>query len=121
MSQLIVYHYPKCGTCRNALKWLKEQGHDLELRHIVEQTPSVDELGELVAASGLPLKKFFNTSGEVYKRENLKEKLSNLSEREQLELLAGNGMLIKRPIVKLGGKVSVGFKEEDFRRIWGTE
>ncbi|MDT3425054.1 arsenate reductase [Paenibacillus forsythiae] len=121
MSQLIVYHYPKCSTCRNAVKWLKEQGHDLELRHIVEQTPGVDELSELVAASGLELKKFFNTSGEVYKRENLKEKLPNLSEREQLELLAGEGKLIKRPIVKLGDKVTVGFKEDDFCRIWENE
>ncbi|MFD1773273.1 arsenate reductase family protein [Paenibacillus rhizophilus] len=121
MSQLTVYHYPKCGTCRAAVKWLKEQGHELELRHIVEQTPGVDELAGLAAASGLELKKIFNTSGEVYKRENLKEKLPGLGEREQLELLAGNGMLIKRPIVVSGSKVTVGFKEEEYRKAWGNE
>ncbi|AHV96552.1 arsenate reductase family protein [Paenibacillus sabinae] len=121
MSQLIVYHYPKCGTCRSAVKWLKEQGHELELRHIVEQTPGVDELSSLAKASGLELKKFFNTSGEVYKRENLKEKLPSLDDREKLEMLAGNGMLIKRPIVVSGDKVTVGFKEEDYRKAWGNE
>lgn len=119
MSQLTVYQYPKCGTCRNAVKWLKEQGHELDLRHIAEQPPGVDELREIVKASGLELKKFFNTSGDVYKRENLKEKLPQMSEEEQLELLASNGMLIKRPVVISGDGVTIGYKEDQFREMWG--
>ncbi|ASA20016.1 ArsC/Spx/MgsR family protein [Paenibacillus donghaensis] len=107
MSQLKVYQYPKCSTCRSAVKWLKNQGHELELR-------------KLVADSGLELKKFFNTSGEVYKSLGLKDKLPLLSEQEQLELLAGNGMLIKRPVVTDGTKVTVGFKEAQYSEAWSA-
>ncbi|MNB85084.1 Regulatory protein MgsR [compost metagenome] len=121
MSQLIVYHYPNCGTCRKAVKWLRENGHELELRHIAEQPPGADELRKLVELSGLELKKFFNTSGDVYKRENLKDKLPTLSEQEQLELLASNGMLIKRPVVISGDKVTVGFKEDLYEENWGRK
>lgn len=120
MSRLKVYQYPKCSTCRNAVKWLKEQGHELELQHIAEQPPTVEELRVLVVNSGLPLKKFFNTSGEVYKELGLKDKLSGLSEDEQLELLASRGMLIKRPIVTDGRKVTVGYKEEQYGEAWGS-
>lgn len=118
MSKLKVYHYPKCSTCRNAVKWLQAQGHELELQHIVEQPPTVEELRELIANSGLELKKFFNTSGEVYKSLGLKDKLPELSEQDKLELLASNGMLIKRPIVTDGVKVTVGFKEEQYADTW---
>ncbi|WP_042202903.1 arsenate reductase family protein [Paenibacillus camerounensis] len=120
MSHLKVYQYPKCSTCRSAVKWLKEQGHELELRHIAEQPPTVEELRVLVADSGLPLKKFFNTSGEVYKELGLKDKLAGLSEDEQLELLAGHGMLIKRPVVTDGKKVTVGYKEEQYADAWSS-
>jgi arsenate reductase (glutaredoxin) len=120
MSKLTIYQYPKCSTCRSAVKWLQAQGHELQLQHIAEQPPGVEELRSLVAGSGLELKKFFNTSGEVYKSLGLKDKLPSLSEQEQLELLAGNGMLIKRPIVSDGQKVTVGFKEEQYADAWSN-
>lgn len=119
MSHLKVYQYPKCGTCRSAVKWLKEAGHELELQHIAEQPPGVEELRVLVANSGLELKKFFNTSGEVYKALGLKDKLPGLSEEEQLMLLSSHGMLIKRPIVTDGQKVTVGYKDEQYAEAWG--
>lgn len=118
MSHLKVYQYPKCSTCRAAVKWLRDQGHELELQHIAEQPPTAAELRLLVASSGLPLKKFFNTSGEVYKALGLKDKLSGMSEQEQLELLASHGMLIKRPVVTDGNKTTVGFKEEQYTEAW---
>ncbi|WP_138494101.1 arsenate reductase family protein [Paenibacillus pinistramenti] len=119
MSKLTVYHYPKCGTCRNAVKWLQSHGHELDLRHIVEAPPSPAELDHLVTQSGFELKKFFNTSGEVYRGMGLKDKLPGLSREEQLELLASNGMLIKRPVVTDGERVTVGFKEDEFAAVWG--
>lgn len=119
MSKLEIYQYPKCGTCRNAVKWLQAHGHELELHHIVEQPPKPDILTELVKLSGLPLKKFFNTSGEVYKEMGLKDKLAGMDEQMQIKLLASNGMLIKRPIVTDGTKVTVGFKEDLFEANWG--
>ncbi|MBW4085448.1 arsenate reductase family protein [Paenibacillus sp. S150] len=121
MSQLKVYQYPKCGTCRSAVKWLKEAGHELELQHIAEQPPTVSELRGLLANSGLELKKFFNTSGEVYKNLGLKDKLPDLNEEQQLALLSGNGMLIKRPIVTDGKQVTVGFKEEQYAAAWSRD
>ncbi|AIQ40239.1 arsenate reductase family protein [Paenibacillus sp. FSL R7-0297] len=120
MSQLKVYQYPKCSTCRAAVKWLKEQGHELDLQHIAEQPPTVEELRVLLKNSGLPLKKFFNTSGEVYKELNLKDKLAGLSEDKQLELLASHGMLIKRPVVTDGRKVTVGYKDEQYAEAWSN-
>jgi arsenate reductase (glutaredoxin) len=119
MSKLTVYHYPKCSTCRGAVKWLQAQGHELELHSIVEETPSAAELGRLVEVSGLELKKFFNTSGEVYRSLGLKDKLPGMSREQQLELLASSGMLIKRPVVTDGQRVTLGFKEEDFAATWG--
>jgi len=118
MSKLKVYQYPKCGTCRNAVKWLQNEGHELELQHIFEQPPKKDELADLIAKSGLELKKFFNTSGEVYKEMNLKDKLPGLSDEEKIELLSSNGRLIKRPIVTDGSKVTVGFKAEQYQEAW---
>ncbi|WP_106766601.1 arsenate reductase family protein [Paenibacillus faecalis] len=118
MSQLIVYQYPKCGTCRKAVKWLENEGHHLTLRHIKDEPPTPEELSELVEKSGLELKKFFNTSGEVYRQMSLKDKLPGMSAEEQIKLLASNGMLIKRPIVSDGTKVTVGFKEEMFEGAW---
>jgi arsenate reductase len=120
MSHLKVYQYPTCSTCRSAVKWLKEQRHELELQHIAEQPPTVEELRVLVKNSGLPLKKFFNTSGEVYRALNLKDKLAGLSEDEQLALLSTHGMLIKRPVVTDGKKVTVGYKEDQYAEAWGN-
>lgn len=111
-------HYPKCSTCRKAQKWLDAQGINYEAFHIVEQTPSKEQLEALWKNSGLPLKKLFNTSGQKYKSLGLKDKLNTMSESEQLELLASDGMLIKRPIVTDGTKVTLGFKESEFEQTW---
>ncbi|USB34202.1 arsenate reductase family protein [Paenibacillus sp. YPG26] len=120
MSELIVYQYSKCGTCRNAVKSLQAKGHQLELKPVFEAPPSKTELENLINLSGIELKKFFNTSGEVYKEMGLKDKLAGMSREEQIELLASNGRLIKRPIVTDGKTVTVGFKEEMFEQAWGN-
>lgn len=109
--------YPKCSTCQKAKKWLEEHHIEFTERHIVEDNPSYEELKEWHEKSGLPLKKFFNTSGMLYKEMQLKDKLPTMSEEEQLRLLATNGMLVKRPIVVDGDKVIVGFKEEAYAGI----
>ena len=110
--------YPKCTTCKKAQKWLDENGIAYESVHIVEQTPTKEQLQAYYEASGLPLKKFFNTSGMKYKELGLKDKLADMSEDEQLTLLASDGMLIKRPITTDGQKVTLGFKESDFIEYW---
>jgi len=120
MSNLKVYQYAKCGTCRKAVKWLEAQGHELELIPIFDTPPSETELTELIQKSGLEVKKFFNTSGEVYKEQQLKDKLPGLSTEEQIRLLASNGRLIKRPIVTDGHKVTVGFKEDTYEQEWNN-
>lgn len=102
--------YPKCGTCRNAKKWLDEHKVSYEDRHIIDQNPSVEELTEWIERSQLPLKNFFNTSGLVYKAMQLKDKLPSMSEKEQIELLASDGKLIKRPLLVSDNQVLVGFK-----------
>lgn len=112
------YHYPKCGTCRKAKKWLEEHQVDVDAVHIVEEPPSASTLKDLYQKSGLELKKFFNTSGQKYRELGLKDKLADMSEQEMLELLATDGMLIKRPITTDGQKVTVGFKEAEFEQIW---
>ncbi|WP_375004474.1 arsenate reductase family protein [Bacillus velezensis] len=112
------YWYPKCGTCRNAKKWLEDRGKEINEIHITEETPSKEEIKDLYEKSGLELKKFFNTSGMKYRELNLKEKLYHMSEDEQLELLASDGMLLKRPITTDGEKVTVGFKEDQFEKYW---
>jgi len=103
--------YPKCTTCQKAKKWLDDNKIEYELRNIKEDNPSYEELTSWYKASGLPLKKFFNTSGLLYKSMELKDKLPTMSEDEQLKLLASDGMLVKRPIVVGDGFVFVGFKE----------
>ena len=109
--------YPKCSTCQKAKKWLDEQGVEYTERHIVENNPTYDELKEWYMKSGLPLKKFFNTSGLLYKEMNLKEKIPTMSEDEQLKLLATNGMLVKRPLVVKEDLVLVGFKDTEWAKI----
>ena len=109
--------YPKCGTCRKALKWLDDNGLKYEYRHIVEDNPSKKELKDWYEKSGLELKKFFNTSGLKYKELNLKEKIPQMTEDEIFELLSTDGMLVKRPILVDGDKVLVGFKEPEWEKL----
>lgn len=109
-----VYCYPRCTTCKKAVKWLEENGIDYEYKHIVEETPSKEDIKKYYKESGLPLKRFFNTSGNVYKELNLKEKLAEMSEDEQFELLASNGMVLKRPLLVGKDFVLVGFKEAEW-------
>ena len=109
-----VYCYPRCTTCKKAVKWLEENGIDYEYKHIVEETPSKEDIKKYYKESGLPLKRFFNTSGNVYKELNLKEKLAEMSEDEQFELLASNGMVLKRPLLIGKDFVLVGFKEAEW-------
>ncbi|MCD8198375.1 MAG: arsenate reductase family protein [Lachnospiraceae bacterium] len=106
--------YPKCSTCKKAQKWLDERGIKYEERHIAEENPSYEELKDWHSKSGLPLKRFFNTSGLLYKEMQLKDKLAAMSEDEQLKLLATNGMLVKRPLLIDGGTVLVGFREAEW-------
>ncbi|PLS02637.1 arsenate reductase family protein [Neobacillus cucumis] len=115
---LTFYWYPKCGTCRNAKKWLDAHHLSYEEVHIVENPPSREQLQELYQKSGLELKKFFNTSGLKYRELGIKEKMKTATEDELLDLLASDGMLIKRPILTDGERVTVGFKEEDFETNW---
>lgn len=106
--------YPKCTTCQRAGKFLDAAGAEYTFRNIKEENPTKEELALWWKNSGLPLKKFFNTSGLQYKALGLKDKLPAMSEEEQLDLLATDGMLVKRPILVCGGRVLVGFKENDW-------
>ena len=117
MEKFTFLHYPKCGTCRKAKKWLDENGIGYEARLIVEENPTAEELKTWIAQSGLPLKKFFNTSGILYKEMNLKDKLPTMSEDEQIALLASNGKLVKRPLMVSAEKVLVGFKEDEWAAL----
>lgn len=111
---MIFICYPKCSTCQNAKKWLDEQDIKYTERHIVDNNPSYEELKEWYNKSGLPLKRFFNTSGLLYKEMQLKDKLPTMNEEEELKLLATNGMLVKRPLVVNGDMVLIGFKEAEW-------
>lgn len=106
--------YTKCGTCRKAKKWLEENNIPFEERPIKENNPTENELREWIKKSGYPLKRFFNTSGTLYKEMNLKDKLKEMSEEEQIKLLSTDGMLVKRPLLIGGETVLVGFKEEEW-------
>lgn len=106
--------YPKCTTCQKAKKWLEEQKIEYTERHIAENNPTYEELKEWYEKSGLSLKKFFNTSGLLYKEMQLKDKLVTMSEEKMLQLLATNGMLVKRPLLINGETVLVGFKEAEW-------
>lgn len=116
MSVLFVC-YPKCTTCQKALKWLDAHGVDVTVRDIKQQNPTEEELHDWHRKSGLPLKRFFNTSGLLYKSMGLSKKLPELSEEEQFNLLASDGMLVKRPIAVSGDTVLVGFKEADWEAL----
>ena len=116
MSNLFI-EYPKCTTCQRAKKWLSDNNIRFEDRHIVEQIPSVEELERWIKLSNKEAKKWFNTSGLKYKELNLKEKLCNMSEKEKVELLASNGMLIKRPLLITKNTVLIGFKQEEWESL----
>lgn len=111
--------YPRCTTCQKAQKWLGEKGVEYELRNIKEENPTFDELKEWYTESGLPLKKFFNTSGLLYKSMELKDKLPLMSDEEQLRLLATDGMLVKRPLLIGEGFVFTGFREKEWAEKLG--
>lgn len=116
MKRVLFVEYPKCSTCKKAKKWLEDKGIEFEDRHIVEQNPTQEELKEWYAKSGMPLKKFFNTSGQLYRQMGLKDKLVSMSEEEQFELLASDGMLVKRPVLVTEETVLTGFKEADWEK-----
>lgn len=109
--------YPKCTTCQKAKKWLDDHNVEYELRNIKEENPSAEELKEWYKKSGLDIKKFFNTSGLLYKSMNLKDKLPEMSEDEKLELLASDGMLVKRPLLISDDRVLVGFRETAYEEV----
>ncbi len=111
---ILFIQYPKCSTCQKAKKWLEAHNITYTDRHIVEDNPSYDELKEWYGKSGLPLKRFFNTSGLLYREMQLKDKLPAMSEEEQLKLLATNGMLVKRPLIIEDDRRLTGFKEAEW-------
>ena len=111
---MLFVQYPKCSTCKKAAKWLTDHSVAFEERHIVEDNPTAEELRTWHERSGLPLRRFFNTSGMLYRDMQLKDKLPTMSEDEMYELLASNGMLVKRPLVVLDDTVLVGFREKEW-------
>ena len=111
---MLFVQYPKCSTCRKAKKWLEENNIEFEERHIIEDNPTYEELKEWYGKSGLSLNRFFNTSGMKYRELNLKDKRPEMSEDEQLELLATDGMLVKRPIIVSDDFVLTGFKVKEW-------
>lgn len=111
---MLFIHYPKCTTCQKAKKWLDSHNIPYTERHIKEENPTLDELSEWYKASGLPLKKFFNTSGMLYREMGLKDKLADMPEEEQLKLLSSDGMLVKRPIIVKEDTVLTGFREKEW-------
>ena len=113
---MLFLEYPPCSTCKNARKWLEDHNIEFTARHIKNENPSFEELKLWYERSGLPLKKFFNTSGLAYKALGLKDKLPAMSEEDQLRLLATDGMLVKRPLVVLEDAVLTGFREADWQK-----
>ncbi len=116
----VVYQYPKCSTCRKALSWLDDHGVAVEKRDLVADKIPLATLKDLHRRSGLPLARFFNTSGESYRAGNFKERLRTMSEDEALRALAADGKLVKRPIVDAGSDVLVGFDEAAYKRQFAT-
>ncbi len=112
---MLFIEYPKCSTCQKARKFLEASGAAFESRHIVENNPTKDELREWIRKSGYPIKRFFNTSGMKYRELNLKDRLPSMSEEEQLDLLASDGMLVKRPLLIDGDRILVGFREKEWQ------
>jgi len=115
----VILCYDRCTTCRKALKWVEEMGYDVEIRPIKEENPTVEELKQWHERSGLPLKRFFNTSGNLYKEMKLKDKLPEMGEEEQYQLLSTDGMLVKRPLLVAEKGVFPGFRQEQWEEILG--
>ena len=113
---MLFLHYPPCSTCQKAKKWLDDHGVAYTARHIKDEKPTADELREWLTRNGLPIKRFFNTSGLVYKNLGLKEKLPTMTEDEQIALLASDGMLVRRPLLVGGDFVMVGFKPAEWEK-----
>ncbi|MCF0235748.1 MAG: arsenate reductase family protein [Bacteroidaceae bacterium] len=113
---MLLLHYPKCSTCRKALKWAEANGLQPTLRHIVDERPTAEELAQWIDRSGLPVQKFFNTSGVVYKERGLKDVVKTASRDALIALLAEDGKLVKRPLMITPERVLVGFNEAD----WAT-
>lgn len=113
---MLFIEYPKCSTCQKAKAWLDSHGLKYEDRHIVENNPTYEELKEWYEKSGMPLKRFFNTSGLLYKEMQLRDKLPTMSEDEQLKLLATNGMLVKRPVIVTDKVILTGFREAEWEK-----
>lgn len=111
---MLFIEYPKCTTCKRAKKYLEEKGVDFEDRHIVEENPTAAELKKWIDMSGYPIKKFFNTSGVKYRELKLKDKLPEMTDEEKIQLLATDGMLVKRPLLIDSERVLVGFKEKEW-------
>lgn len=110
-----IYYYPSCSTCKKALKWLDNNEIAYEKKHIVDAKLTTKEIEDIFKKSGLPIQKLFNTSGRVYKELNLKEKMKDMTEKEKLELLASDGMLLKRPILVNRTFALIGFKEDEYK------
>ncbi|BES66185.1 arsenate reductase family protein [Gottschalkiaceae bacterium SANA] len=115
MIKPLVLIYPKCGTCKKAMKWLEESKVEVDVRHIVEENPTAEELRTWWEQSELPLKRFFNTSGMKYRELHLKDQLPTMSDQEQLDLLATDGMLVKRPLL-VGETILLGFKVKEWEK-----
>ena len=111
---MLFIYYPRCSTCQKAKKWLDENGFEYDEQHIVDDNPSYDQLKALYEKSGLPLKRFFNTSGKIYREMQLKDKLPDMDEEEQLNILASNGMLVKRPIIETEDIALTGFRQKEW-------
>ena len=114
---MLFVHYPKCSTCRKAMKWLDDRNVEFDQRDIVADNPTADELRLWHKSSDLPLRRFFNTSGVLYREMGLKDKLPAMSRQEQLTLLASDGMLVKRPILVTDDTVLVGFREKEWEKL----
>lgn len=114
MGKILFLQYPKCSTCQKAAKWLKENNVNVVSRDITKENPNKAELTEWIKKSGLPISKFFNTSGRMYKEQNLKEKVKSAPESELIDILSTNGMVVKRPLIVTDSSVLVGFNEQEW-------
>lgn len=117
---LTFYMYPNCDSCRKAKKWLEENNLDYDAKHIVEETPSKEELLNFFTLTEEKPRRFFNTSGKVYREQNMKDKIKDATKEEMATYLASNGMLIRRPIITDGKKITVGFNKEIYEQVWLT-
>ena len=114
---MIILYYPKCSTCKKALKFLKDNNISCIERDIVKNNPKKEELKKWIKKSGKDIKKFFNTSGMKYRELNLKEKLKDMTDEEKINILSADGMLVKRPLLIMDNKILIGFKEKEWKEI----